>query len=102
MNFTAELFVATANMLSSSLFFTGGDELNIPCYTADPETQQILSSTGQTLEETLNTFVQVTHGALEKLGKTRVVSEGKYTPAARLTYAHDLVSETWCSNITLH
>lgn len=63
-------------MFPSSMFSTGGDELNIPCYTDDVETQQILNSTGQTLEQALSTFTQSTHGALAKLGKTAVVWEG--------------------------
>lgn len=58
------------------MFSTGGDELNIPCYDADAETQQILNSTGQTLEQALSTFTQSTHGALATLGKTPVVWEG--------------------------
>ena len=79
-NFTAELISATAKMFPSSLFSTGGDELNIPCYTQDNETQQILNSTGQTLEQALDKFTQATHGALAKLGKTPVVWEGEWTP----------------------
>ena len=55
---------------------TGGDELNTNCYAQDVETQQILNSTGQTLEQALDTFTKATHGALEKLGKTTAVWEG--------------------------
>lgn len=55
---------------------TGGDELNTNCYAQDPETQQILISTGQTLEQALDSFTKTTHGALEQLGKTTVVWEG--------------------------
>lgn len=63
-------------MFPSSLISTGGDELNTNCYAQDAETQQILSSTGQTLSQALETFTTVTHGALEQLGKTPVVWEG--------------------------
>ena len=65
-------------MFPSGLFSTGGDELNVNCYTQDPETQQILNSTGQTLEQALDSFTRTTHGALEKLGKTPVVWEGMW------------------------
>ena len=75
-DFTSDLLAATAKMFPSSMFSTGGDELNVPCYTDDAETQQILKSTGQTLEQALSTFTQATHGALAKLGKTAVVWEG--------------------------
>ena len=75
-NFTAGLISAAAKMFQSSLFSTGGDELNIPCYDADAETQQILNATGQTLEQALSTFTQATHGALASEGKTPVVWEG--------------------------
>ena len=78
-NFTAGLLAATAKMFPSALVSTGGDELNTPCYDADPETQAILKSTGQTLEQTLDTFTKATHGALESLGKTPVVWEGECT-----------------------
>jgi hexosaminidase len=75
-NFTAGLLSATAKMFPSSLFSTGGDELNIPCYDQDAETQQILNSTEQSLQQTLETFVQTVHGGLKSLGKTPVVWEG--------------------------
>ena len=63
-------------MSPSSIFSTGGDELNLDCYTNDTETQQILQATGTTLEDALNTFTQSTHGALTKLGKVGVIKEG--------------------------
>ncbi|KAF7799427.1 hypothetical protein EIP86_010662 [Pleurotus ostreatoroseus] len=62
-------------MFPSSMISTGGDELNTNCYAQDVETQQILNSTGQTLEQALDTFTKATHGALEKLGKTTAVWE---------------------------
>ena len=76
MNFTASLLTETAKLFPSSLFSTGGDELNVPCYDQDAETQQVLNSTGQSLEDALDTFVTSVHGALRLLGKTPVVMEG--------------------------
>ena len=75
-NFTAALLSAAAELFASPFFSTGGDELNTNCYAQDAETQQILTSTGQSLEEALSAFTQTTHGALRKLGKTPVVWEG--------------------------
>ena len=69
-------------MSISSLFSTGGDELNLNCYTNDTITQEALKSTGQTLEEALNTFTMSTHGALTKLGKVGVIKSGAYAKAS--------------------
>lgn len=54
---------------------TGGDEVNLNCYNNDAETQAELKSSNQTLDEALNTFVQATHDALKKAGKTPLVKE---------------------------
>ncbi|KIK99840.1 glycoside hydrolase family 20 protein [Paxillus rubicundulus Ve08.2h10] len=75
--FTTSLLSAVAKMFPSKLFSTGGDEVHTNCYNADAQTQEILNSTGQTLEQSLSSFTQSTHGALEKLGKTPVVWEGR-------------------------
>ena len=74
--FTTKLLAAAAKLSPSTLFSTGGDELNLPCYQDDTETQQLLNSTGKTLEQALDTFTQTTHAALIKEGKTPVVWEG--------------------------
>jgi hypothetical protein len=75
-------------MFPSSLFNRGGDELNTNCYTDDAETQHILNSTGQTLDEALNTFTESVHGALEQLGKTVVISQGEGTIVLRVARAY--------------
>ena len=62
-------------MFPSTLFSTGGDEINAQCYKDDPETQQELA--GRNLSQALGAFTQATHGALRSLGKTPVVWEGK-------------------------
>ncbi len=64
-------------MFPSTLFSTGGDELNTNCYSADMDTQQDLQASGKTLEEALDTFTQVTHKAVIVEGKTPVVWEGE-------------------------
>ncbi|TCD65815.1 N-acetyl-glucosamine-6-phosphate deacetylase [Steccherinum ochraceum] len=74
-NFTASLLHAAAHLFPSPFFSTGGDELNANCYDQDAETQQILNSTGQTLEQALSGFVGATHTALRSVGKTPVVWE---------------------------
>ena len=66
-------------MFPSSLFSTGGDEINANCYTQDVQTQQELSAAGKTFEQALDTFTQAAHKAIEAQGKTPVVWEGKKT-----------------------
>ena len=94
-NFTSSLFKSVAPNFPSKFFSTGGDELNVNCFTQDAETQQLLNSTGKTFEQALDTFTQTTHQALEQLGKTPVVWEGeKRCPGAllvELTIATEMV-----------
>lgn len=78
-DFTTNLITSIARTLPSTLFSTGGDELNVNCYTDDAQTQAELKQSGKTLEQALNTFTQSTHGALEALGKTPVVWEGTFS-----------------------
>ena len=73
-NFTMGLLSAVAELFPSTLFGTGGDEINIQFYADDAQTQSDLS--GRTLNQALDAFTQATHGALRKLGKTPVVWEG--------------------------
>ncbi|KAG6895989.1 hypothetical protein C0992_011031 [Termitomyces sp. T32_za158] len=74
-NFTADLISSIAKTLPSTLFSTGGDEVNTNCYVQDAQTQADLSSSGRTLEQALSSFVQTTHKSLTDLGKTPVVWE---------------------------
>lgn len=76
-NYVADLFTALTKLFPSTLFSTGGDELNTKCYDIDEPTQATLQESGRTLEEALDTFTQVTHKALTDKGKTPVVWEGE-------------------------
>ena len=80
-NFTTGLLTAVAKLSPSTLFSTGGDELNVKCYPDDEETQASLNATGKTLEQALDTFTQTTHKALIAEGKTPVVWEGALSPS---------------------
>ncbi|KIP03090.1 glycoside hydrolase family 20 protein [Phlebiopsis gigantea 11061_1 CR5-6] len=95
--FTTELFAAAARMTMSSLFSTGGDELNLECYTNDTATQEALAATNQTLEEALNTFTMSTHGVLTKLGKTGVIKSDMVLDH-NLTLPNDTVVIVWKSS----
>jgi hexosaminidase len=72
-NFTTSLLTSAANLFPGSYFSTGGDEVNTKCYTDDPETQAALNSSGKTLLQTLDAFVQAEHKVLRDVGKTAVV-----------------------------
>jgi hexosaminidase len=62
---------------------TGGDEINLRCYTDDMMTQAALNASGKTIEQALDTFTQATHAALKYKGKTPVVWEGKHSNRSR-------------------
>lgn len=74
-NFTVGLLSAVAKMFPSTLFSTGGDEINARCYADDAQTQNDLG--GRTFDQAFDAFTQATHGALRNLGKTPVVWEGE-------------------------
>ncbi|KAI5118086.1 hypothetical protein M0805_007736 [Coniferiporia weirii] len=95
--FTASLLSAAARLTPSTLFSTGGDELNTPCYTDDEETQAELKSAGKTLEEALDTFTQASHRALEEVGKTPVVWE-EMVLDFNLTLSNETVVMVWISS----
>jgi hexosaminidase len=83
-NFTVGMLSSVAGMFPSTLFSTGGDEINAQCYADDAQTQRDLN--GRTLEQALDAFTQATHGALKDLGKTPVVWEGATYPIILYLY----------------
>lgn len=94
-NFTADLLSAAAKLFPSTLFSTGGDEINEQCYQDDAETQQELA--GRTIVQALDTFTQATHGALRSLGKTPVVWE-EMVLGYNLTLSNDTIAMVWISS----
>lgn len=91
-NFTVGLLSSVAGLFPSTLFSTGGDEINTRCYADDAQTQRDLN--GRTLEQALDAFTQATHGALTKLGKTPVVWE-EMVLNYNLTLSSDTVAMVW-------
>ena len=75
MNFTASLLADVAKIFPSSYCSNG---LDTNYYDNDYPTQEQLNSTGMTLSDALNTFMQATHGVLIAKGKTPVVWEGVF------------------------
>ncbi|KAF7767959.1 CAZyme family GH20 [Agaricus bisporus var. burnettii] len=74
-NFTSGLINAMTSMFPSTLFSTGGDEINANCYEMDNQTQSDLNASGKTLDEALASFVGATHEVVRGAGKTPVVWE---------------------------
>jgi hexosaminidase len=96
-NFTASLISSIAKTLPSTMFSTGGDELNVNCYTQDAQTQAELTATGRTLEQALNVFTQTTHGALKAIGKTPVVWE-EMVLVHNVTLSESTIVMVWISS----
>jgi hexosaminidase len=96
-NFTASLLSSIAITLPSTLFSTGGDEININCYTKDARTQADLIQSGKTFEQALDVFTQTSHNALKKIGKTPVVWE-EMALSHNVTLSNDTIVMVWISS----
>ncbi|KAF8817042.1 N-acetylhexosaminidase [Phlegmacium glaucopus] len=96
-NFTASLISSIARTLPSTLFSTGGDELNVNCYAQDPQTQADLAQSGRTLEQALDVFTQTSHNALRSIGKTPVVWE-EMALVHQVTLSNQTVVMVWISS----
>lgn len=96
-NFTTDLIKAVSSMFPSTLFNTGGDEINTNCYAKDNLTQEDLASQGKTLEEALDTFTQATHSALADAGKTPVVWE-EMALEHQVNLRNDTIVLVWISS----
>ncbi|KAI0261973.1 N-acetylhexosaminidase [Gloeopeniophorella convolvens] len=94
-NFTAGLLTAVAHMFPSSLFSTGGDEINAQCYADDAQTQQELG--GRAINDALDVFTQASHNALRAIGKTPVVWE-EMLLNFNLTLSNDTIAMVWISS----
>ncbi|KAJ3932370.1 MAG: glycoside hydrolase family 20 protein [Lentinula lateritia] len=97
-NFTAAVLAAVAETLPSTIFSTGGDELDTACYAADGPTQMMLNESGKTLFEALDIFTSTTHGALHALGKTAVVWEEMVLEYNTTTLRNDTIVMVWISS----
>ncbi|KZP19300.1 glycoside hydrolase family 20 protein [Athelia psychrophila] len=96
-NFTASLLGAVAKTLPSTMFSTGGDEVNLKCYTKDAQTQAELKKSGKTIEQALDTFTSATHGALVAEGKVPVVWE-EMVLDFNVTLHKDTIVMVWISS----
>ncbi|CAA7261525.1 unnamed protein product [Cyclocybe aegerita] len=79
------------------MFSTGGDELNVNCYSQDAQTQADLKSSGKTLEQALDAFTQTTHGALRAIDKTPVGWE-EMAFEHQVTLSNSTIVMVWISS----
>ncbi|KAH9950692.1 N-acetylhexosaminidase [Amylocystis lapponica] len=94
---TAGLFTELSKMFPSSIISTGGDEINVPCYSDDEQTQLELNSTKRTFNDALDTFTSYTHGALAAAGKTPAVWEEQVLDY-NLTLTNNTLVLVWISS----
>ncbi|KAH8114791.1 beta-hexosaminidase [Phellopilus nigrolimitatus] len=74
-NFSVALVDSVSQKFRSTLFSTGGDEVNENCYTQDTQTQADLAKAGLSLDEALNNYLLETHAVIRAQGKTPIVKE---------------------------
>jgi N-acetyl-beta-hexosaminidase len=98
MQFASNIFSSVASTFPSKYISTGGDEVNTGCFSNDNETQNILRSTGQTIEQVLNSFTQATHGALRNAGKTPIVWEEMVLDHT-VTLSNDTIAMLVCNTV---
>ncbi|KAF9068588.1 N-acetylhexosaminidase [Rhodocollybia butyracea] len=83
----------TASLISS---ISSRFPVNMPCYTADEQTQADLNATGKTFNQALDTFMQGNHAVLESSGKTPVVWE-EMVLEFNLTLSNETIVMVWIS-----
>ncbi|KAL6304444.1 N-acetylhexosaminidase [Sparassis latifolia] len=96
-NWTAGLFMQVAKMFPSTIVSTGGDEINMPCFDDDYETQLDLNMTGLSFNDALSDFTAQTHGALIAAGKTPAVWEEQVLDY-NLTLSNNTFVLVWISS----
>src|ERR1700754_2456015 len=89
--FTASVIKSFSSLFpTSSLFSTGGDELNTKCLTNDGPFMAALNSSGRTFEQALSDFTVKSHAVLKGVNKTPVVWE-EMVLANNVTLGNDTV-----------
>ncbi|KAI0349990.1 N-acetylhexosaminidase [Trametes cingulata] len=68
--FARTLFSSVAAALPGTMMSSGGDEVNLPCWTEDQQTMSDLARRNITISDALNEFVQTIQGVIKEYGKT--------------------------------
>ncbi|EIW67123.1 hypothetical protein TREMEDRAFT_34372 [Tremella mesenterica DSM 1558] len=93
---TAGLFEKIISLTRGRYFGTGGDEINIACMLGDPPTVARLQEMGWTLDDALDEFVNITHGAVREAGATPVVWQEMVLDHGDLTsLKNDTIVAVW-------
>ena len=71
------LFDSVASALPGTMMSSGGDEVNLPCWDEDEETQADLVKRNITIAEALNEFVETVQGVIQAHGKTPFIKSGE-------------------------
>lgn len=58
---------------------SGGDEVNLPCWEEDEDTQHDLAERNITIADALNEFVQTVQGVIRAHGKTPFIKSGEHS-----------------------
>ncbi|THH31445.1 hypothetical protein EUX98_g2743 [Antrodiella citrinella] len=67
--FVKELFQSTISLLTGTMMSSGGDEVNLPCWSDDEETQEALAQSQTTIAQALDSFIQEVQGVMKSNGK---------------------------------
>ena len=63
--------------MPSTMMSSGGDEVNLPCWEDDEETQADLARRNITIATALNEFIEAVQGVITSHGKTPFIKSGK-------------------------
>ena len=67
---------------------SGGDEVNLPCWEDDEETQADLVRRNMTIADALNEFIETVQGVITAHGKTPFIKSGEMFPHVLRESAH--------------
>ncbi|KAI0739272.1 N-acetylhexosaminidase [Daedaleopsis nitida] len=70
LSFARTFFDSVASMLPGTMLSSGGDEVNLPCWEEDEETQADLAQRNITIADALNEYIQTVQSVIKAHGKT--------------------------------
>ncbi|PIL36481.1 hypothetical protein GSI_00170 [Ganoderma sinense ZZ0214-1] len=102
-SFAEALFDSVASTLHSRMMSSGGDEVNLPCWEEDEQTQDDLAERNITIAEALNEFVQAVQGVIVSHGKTPFIKSDMVLThnvpvdcGAGEWLGNDILGNSWC------
>ncbi|OCH86979.1 N-acetylhexosaminidase, partial [Obba rivulosa] len=92
--FAKTLFGSVSSKLHGTMTSSGGDEVNLPCWAEDKETQADLARTNITIEQALDSFIGEVQGVLKKNGKVPFIKSDMVL-THNVTVTNDTVVVVW-------